>query len=81
MNRNNVGWGLISLKQCVRSEEAGLSEHVRDSEEWMLKVFAEDCVEGECKEKDEEGTVRAVDREEVSHKFSKEVKNVVEERL
>ena len=38
--KRNSGRGLISLKQCVRTQEAGLNEYVRGSEEWILKVVA-----------------------------------------
>ena len=32
---------MISVEDCVRQEEAGLSTYVRGSGEWMLKVVAD----------------------------------------
>ena len=49
MKRKVGGRGLISVKQCVKSEEAGLYEYVKASEEWMLKVVAEGLEGGEAK--------------------------------
>ena len=39
--RNEGGKGLISIEDCVRCEEANLSQYVRNSEEWLLKEVAE----------------------------------------
>ena len=41
LKRNVGGQGLISVEDCVRKEELGLREYVRASDEWMLKVIAE----------------------------------------
>ena len=49
MKRKDGGRGLISVEQCVRSEEAGLNEYVMASDEWMLKVVAESREDGEGK--------------------------------
>ena len=38
MKRQVGGRGLISVEECVRTEELGLSEYVAGSDEWMLKV-------------------------------------------
>ena len=39
--RNEGGRGLISIEDCVRCEEANLSQYVQNSEEWLLKEVAE----------------------------------------
>ena len=39
--RNEGGKGLISIEDCVRCEEANLSQYVQNSEEWLLKEVAE----------------------------------------
>lgn len=49
MKRKDGGRGLMSVEQCVRSEEAGLREYVMASDEWMLKVVAEEMPVGETK--------------------------------
>ena len=82
MKRKNGGWG---LKQCVRTEEAGLNGYVRGSEEWMLKVVAEDCVEGESKvdykkRMERERYERLIEKK-LHGKFFREVKDVADERL
>ena len=40
MKRKVGGRGMISVEQCVRSEERGLNEYVMANEEWMLKAVA-----------------------------------------
>ena len=40
MKRKEGGRGLISTLECMKGEVSGLSEYVRGSEEWMLKVVA-----------------------------------------
>ena len=40
MKRKVGGRGLISVEECVKSEEKGLDEYVLASDEWMLKVVA-----------------------------------------
>ena len=49
MKRKVGGRGLISVVECVRSEEAGLHEYVMASDEWMLKVVAHGMEEAESK--------------------------------
>ncbi len=49
MKRKVGGRGLISVEQCVKTEEASLCEYVRASEEWMLKVVAEELDNEESK--------------------------------
>ena len=39
--RNEGGKGLISIEDCVRCEEANLSQYVKNSEEWLLKEVGE----------------------------------------
>ena len=39
--RNEGGKGLISIEDCVRCEEANLSQYVQNSEEWLLKEVGE----------------------------------------
>ena len=41
LKRKEGGRGLITVEDCVRQEEAGLSTCVRGSGEWMLKVVAD----------------------------------------
>ena len=47
--RKDGGRGLISVVDCVRGEEIALSEYVKGSEEWMLKVVAGGIEVGESK--------------------------------
>jgi len=47
MKRKDGGRGLISVRECVRAEEASLQEYVVASEEWMLKVVGRTMVVGE----------------------------------
>ena len=49
MKRNNGGRGPISVADCVKGEECCLFEHVRGSNEWMLKVVAGNLPLGEKK--------------------------------
>ena len=49
MKRKEGGRGLISVRQCVKAEEIGLCEYVKASDEWMLKVVAEEMALGESK--------------------------------
>ena len=49
MKREVGGRGLISIEDCVRAEELGLNEYVRENDEWMLKIVAEGMAEGESK--------------------------------
>ena len=49
IKRKAGGRGLISVEECVRTEEASLREYARDSDEWMLKVVADGMVPGESK--------------------------------
>ena len=41
IKRKDGGRGLMSVRDCVRSEELGLIEYVLGSDEWMLKATAE----------------------------------------
>ena len=41
LKRKEGGRGLISVEDCVRQEEAGLSTYVKGSGEWMLKAVAD----------------------------------------
>lgn len=84
MKRKDGGRGLISVKQCVRSEEIGLCEYVMGSEEWMLRVVAENMVVIESK--DEYG--KRLEKERLGRlmkkplhgKFFNAVKNVADAR-
>ena len=75
---------MISVEQCVRSEEAGLCEYVKASDEWMLKVVAEDLVMGESKD----AYRKRVEKErsewligkKLHGKFFNEAKNVADDR-
>ena len=49
MKRKVGGRGLMSIEECVRSEELALSEYVRGSEEPMLKEVAANMNEEEPK--------------------------------
>ena len=49
MKRKEGGRGLLSVEECVRSEELALCEYVRASEEPMLAEVAANTVEGEPK--------------------------------
>ena len=50
MKRKDGGRGLISVFDCVKQEELALSEYVKETEEWMLKVVGETLHVGETKE-------------------------------
>ena len=41
MKLNEGGRGLISIEDCVRCEDANLSQYVQNSEEWLLKKVGE----------------------------------------
>ena len=49
VKRKDGGRGLISVMDCVREEELGLSAYVSQSDEWMMKAVAENCKAGETK--------------------------------
>ena len=49
MKRKEGGRGLISVFDCVKQEELALSEYVKGTEEWMLKVVGETLHVGETK--------------------------------
>ena len=49
IKRKDGGRGLISVFDCVKQEELALSEYVKETEEWMLKVFGETLHLGETK--------------------------------
>ena len=84
MKRDVGGRGLISVKQCVRTEEISLCEYVKGSEEWMLKVVAENLVLNESKveygkrlAKERDGRLKA---KKLHGKFFNEVKDVADGR-
>ena len=84
MKRKVGGRGMISVEQCVRSEERGLNEYVMASEEWMLKVVAAGMEEMEPqleykKRMADERDARL--REMLVHgKFFKETEDVADEK-
>lgn len=84
MKRKDGGRGLISVKQCVRSEEAGLHEYIAASEEWMLKEVAADIVMGESKveykKRVEKERAERLAAKKLHGKFFREVKEVADER-
>ena len=49
MKRKDGGRGLISVFDCAKQEELDLSEYVKETEEWMLKVVGETLHVGETK--------------------------------
>ena len=49
IKRKDGGRGLISISECVKSEEANLREYVKESKEWMLDVVAENLEDGMSK--------------------------------
>ena len=49
MKRKDGGRGLISVFDCVKQEELALSEYVKETEEWMLKVVGKTLHVGETK--------------------------------
>ena len=49
MKRKDDGRGLISVFDCVKLEELALSEYIKETEEWMLKVVGETLHVGEMK--------------------------------
>lgn len=84
MKRKEGGRGLISVEQCVRAEEAGLQEYVMTSDEWMLKVVAEELTAGESKvdykkRVEKERTERLMQKK-IHGKFFNDVKDVAGER-
>ena len=85
MKRKVGGRGLISVVECVRSEEAGLCEYVMASDEWMLQVVAENLlVEGEAKadykKRMEKGRSDRLMAKNLHGKFFNEIKDVADER-
>ena len=84
MKRKVGGRGLISVGQCVKMEEAGLCEYVKASNEWMLKVVAEDLVMGESKDEyrkrmERERSERLMEKK-LHGQFFNKVKEVADER-
>ena len=80
MKRMVGGRGLISMEECVKPEELGLSNFVAGSKEWMLKV-AGTCMEAGSERKmdmkkrmAEEWRERLID-EKLHGKFFRETKN------
>ena len=84
MKRKDGGRGLISVRDCIREEELGLSGYVRASDEWMLKVVAECFDDGETKEEYKQ----RIERERVDDfkgkrlhgKFMRDVRDVADDR-
>ena len=83
MKRAVGGRGLISVEECVRAEELGLSEYVRANEEWMLKVVAEGMDEAEpkleYKKRMAELHLERLTTKKLHGKFFREVKDVAGE--
>ena len=84
MKRKDGGRGLISVEQCVRAEEAGLREYVRESGEWMLKVVAEGIAAGETKveykKRMDKERKRRLKEKKLHGKFFNQVKEVADQR-
>ena len=85
IKRKEGGRGLMSVEECVRREEAGLEEYVFASDEWMLKVVAENWKKGEetqeeyKKRMDKERKERLGEKK-VHGKFFREVAEVADPR-
>ena len=85
MKRKGGGRGLISVKQCVRSEEIGLREYVEASDEWMLKVVAEGMnavveTKIEYGKRVEKERVGRLTEKDLHGKFFRDVKEVADDR-
>ena len=84
IKRKDGGRGLISVNECVRTEEANLRDYVLHSEEWMLKVVA-DSLEGglgkeELKKQMETQRKDSLYEKRLHGKFFREVKEVADEK-
>ena len=84
IKRKAGGRGLISVEECVRTEEAGLREYARDSDEWMLKVVADGMVPGESKVdykvRMERERLERLKAKKLHGKFFNETEQVADER-
>ena len=85
MKRQVGGRGLISVEECVRTEELGLCEYVAGSDEWMLKAVGTQ-LEAEAEPKldfkkrmAEERKTRLMGKN-LHGKFFKETKDVADEK-
>ncbi len=80
MKRKVGGRGLISVQECVKSEELGLCEYVRSSEEWMLKVVGDGMVKSESqldyKKRMADKRMVKLKEKKLQGKFFNEVKEV-----
>ena len=82
MKRKDGGRGLISVRECVRAEEAALREYVVASEEWMLKVVAGTMEKkgkpsaAEYRERVERERKERLAQKKLHGKFLKDVKGV-----
>ena len=85
MKRQVGGRGLISVEECVRTEELGLCEYVAGSDEWMLKVVGAQ-LEAEAEPKLDFKKRMAEERKDrlmgkkLHRKFFKETKDVADEK-
>ena len=85
IKRKEGGRGLMSVEECVRREEAGLEEYVFASEEWMLKVVAENWKKGvetqeEYKKRMDKERKERLGEKKVHGKFFREVAEVADPR-
>ena len=82
MKRKDGGRGLVSVFDCVKQEELALSEYVKETEEWMLKVVRETLHVGETKnEKRVEKTRMECFLGKILHgKFIRDVSKVADAR-
>ncbi len=84
MKRKDGGRGLISVEECVNSEEKSVTEYVVRSEEWMLKEVAKILKVGESKEDYQKRLGRErkerLREKKVHGKFMGEVSEVADER-
>lgn len=84
MKRKEGGRGLISVYDCVRTEEVGLFGYVKDSNEWMLKVVGETLevneTKAEYKQRVERERVDCFSEKVLHGKFFRDVKEVADPR-
>ena len=84
IKRKDGGRGLISVNECVRTEEANLRDYVLHSEEWMLKVVADSLEAGlgkeELKKQMETQRKDRLYEKKLHGKFFREVKDVADEK-
>jgi hypothetical protein len=84
MKRNEGGRGLISVEECVISEEKSLSEYVGSSKEWMLKetvkLLRVGENKGEYQKRIERERKERLKAKKVHGRFLGEVREVSDER-